>query len=163
MDNNYISGFVDGEGTFHICFQRRSDLKYNWQVVPEFHINQNGTSKNVLEKIRNILDCGYIKRNDGKSEKDKTLVYVVRRKKDLLEKVIPFFEKYPLWTEKRNDFLKFKEVLKMMDKDQHLVDKGFRKIVDIAFSMNAEGIYRRIKKEQILSTYGSSETIRQAT
>ncbi len=96
MDGSYIAGFVDGEGSFHIAFQERPDLKFGWQAVPEFHVSQNYTSRVVLESIRDFLQCGYIKANDAAGKRDKTLVYVVRDRNDLLQKVIPFFERYVL-------------------------------------------------------------------
>ena len=63
MDNHYIAGFVDGEGSFHIAFQQSEDVKLGWQVIPEFHVSQNSSSKHVLECIKERLDCGIIKPN----------------------------------------------------------------------------------------------------
>ena len=62
MEDSYIAGFVDGEGSFHVAFQKRPDLKFGWQAVPEFHVSQNFPSKVVLEAIQNTLHCGYIKK-----------------------------------------------------------------------------------------------------
>ena len=160
MNGHYIAGFVDGEGSFHIAFQKRDDLKFGWQAVPEFHINQNFTSRKVLEEIKKQLRCGYIKANDALGKRDKTLVYVVRDRLDLIEKVIPFFERFPLHTEKRKDFELFRKIIQMMKKNDHMKIEGFRKIIQIAYSMNADGIYRKRKMEDILTTLTSSETIR---
>ena len=160
MNGHYIAGFVDGEGSFHIAFQKRDDLKFGWQAVPEFHINQNFTSRKVLEEIKKQLRCGYIKANDALGKRDKTLVYVVRDRLDLIEKVIPFFERFRLHTEKRKDFELFRKIIQMMKKNDHMKIEGFRKIIQIAYSMNADGIYRKRKMEDILTTLTSSETIR---
>ena len=65
MDGNYIAGFVDGEGSFHIAFQKRPDLKFGWQAVPEFHVSQNFTSRKVLEGIQETFQYGCIKANDA--------------------------------------------------------------------------------------------------
>ena len=70
MDGSYIAGFVDGEGSFHIAFQKRPDLKWGWQAVPEFHVGQNFPSKVVLEAIQDILQCGCIKHNDAAGKRD---------------------------------------------------------------------------------------------
>ena len=151
MDGQYIAGFVDGEGSFHIAFQKRPDLRFGWQAVPEFHVSQNFTSREVLEGIQNVLQCGYIKANDAAGKRDKTLVYVVRDRKDLLEKVIPFFERFPLQTAKRKDFESFRLVVQMMQANEHLKIEGFKKIVAFAFAMNANGCYRKRKMVDILS------------
>lgn len=160
MDGQYIAGFVDGEGSFHIAFQKRPDLKFGWQAVPEFHVSQNFTSRKVLEAIQDTLQCGYIKANDAAGKRDKTLVYVVRDRRDLLKKVIPFFERYPLQTEKRKDFESFRLIVQMMEMRKHLTIEGFEKIVRLAFSMNADGRYRKRRMTDILTSLTSSETAR---
>ena len=83
MDGSYIAGFVDGEGSFHVAFQKRPDLNFGWQAIPEFHISQNYPSRNILEDIQGMLQCGRIKANDALGKRDKTLVYVVRDRQDL--------------------------------------------------------------------------------
>ena len=160
MNGHYIAGFVDGEGSFHIAFQRRTDLKFGWQAVPEFHISQNFTSRKVLEAIRKQLQCGYIKANDAAGKRDKTLVYVVRDRKDLIRKIVPFFERFPLRTEKRKDFELFRKVVHRIDHNDHTKFESFKKIIRLAYSMNANGLYRKRKMEDILATLTSSETIR---
>ena len=61
MDNHYMAGFVDGEGSFHVVFQKSLDVKLGWQAIPEFHVSQNASSLNVLEKIKERLNCGVMK------------------------------------------------------------------------------------------------------
>ena len=160
MNGDYISGFVDGEGSFHVAFQKHPDLKFGWQAVPEFHVSQNFTNRDVLEEIRSVLQCGYIKANDAAGKRDKTLVYVVRDREDLLQKVIPFFEKFPLRTEKRKDFQCFRQVVEMMESNEHLRESGFEEIIYIGFPMNAGGRYRKRNKIDILNHLKSSETVR---
>ena len=151
VDGSYIAGFVDGEGSFHVAFQKRPDLKFGWQAIPEFHISQNFTSREVLEEIKSFLGCGYIKPNDAPGKRDKTLVYVVRDRNDLLNRIIPFFLKFPLRTAKRDDFETFREIVLMMNKNHHLTFFGFQEITRLAFKMNANGKYRKRKIETILS------------
>ena len=160
MEDHYIAGFVDGEGSFHIAFQRNPDVKIGWQAIPEFHVSQNVSSRNVLEAIRDRLDCGIIKANHRGSRNDRTHVLVVRNRFDLSMKVIPFFDRYPLHTVKKNDFQIFKQVVEMMTKEVHLSTDGFEKIVGLAYSMNAGGNRRKIPQETILGSLKSSETIR---
>ena len=113
-----------------------------------------------MEEIKNTLQCGYVKNNDAAGKRDKTLVYVVRNREDLLQKVIPFFKRYPLRTEKRKDFESFRKVLELMEAGEHLDGEGFKQIVFLAFSMNANGRYRKRKIDDILADLKSSETVR---
>ncbi len=75
-------------------------------------------------------------------------------------KVIPFFDRYPLHTVKKNDFQIFKQVVEMMTNAAHLSIDGFEKIVGLAYLMNAGGNRRKIPQETILGSLKSSETIR---
>jgi hypothetical protein len=161
MEDHYIAGFVDGEGSFHIAFQRNSDVKIGWQAVPEFHVSQNVSSRNVLEAIRARLDCGIIKANHRGSRNDRTHVLVVRNREDLALKVIPFFDRYQLHTVKKNDFQIFRQVVEMMTNRTHLSTDGLEKIVRLAYTMNDGGNRRRIPQELVLTSLKSSETIRQ--
>ncbi len=32
----YVSGFVDGEGSFHVAIYRDQNMKTGWKIIPEF-------------------------------------------------------------------------------------------------------------------------------
>jgi hypothetical protein len=157
----YIAGFVDGEGSFHVAVQRNPTTKLGWQVIPELHISQHERNKHVLEMIRETLGCGYLKPNARNNPRDRTWVFVVRSRKDLLEKVIPFFERYPLYTTKRQDFEKFATIVRKLAAQEHRTPTGLCEILKIAASMNDGGSYRRIDITNILAHLEPSETVRQ--
>ncbi len=96
------------------------------------------------------------------ASRDKTFVYVVKRHDELYEKVLPFFERFPLRSEKNQEFLKFAEVVRLMHCKEHLTSNGIKKILEIAFSMNGSK-YRKNRFENLLQILEPSETIRQAT
>src|SRR3990170_4220984 len=77
----YVSGYVDGEGSFHIGLQRSENVLVGYQLVPEFHVSQNGERPEVLELILKLLGCGYVKRNHPGNENDQSMVLVVRKRK----------------------------------------------------------------------------------
>src|SRR5438874_11077228 len=111
IPDEYFAGFTDREGCFYVGFSKRNDLPLKWQVITEFHVSQNPGGKNLLEVFKQRLDCGYLKPNHAKSLKDKSWVFIVKDRKDLKEKVIPFFKKNPLYTVKQKDFVIFTKVL----------------------------------------------------
>jgi len=156
ISNEYLSGFTDGEGCFYVGFSKRNDLPLKWQVITEFHVSQNPGGKNVLETLQNRLTCGYLKPNHARNLKDKTWVLIVKDRKELKEKLIPFFMKYPLYTSKRDDFAVFTNVLALIEQGKHLTKDGFKEIVDLVFSTNRI-TKKRYSKEILLS---ASETIR---
>ena len=72
------------------------------------------------------------------------MVFVVRRRNDLLERVVPFFEAQPLLSSKQVDFLIFAQVVRAMSEKKHLTDEGFETLLGLALSMNGAGRYRRV-------------------
>ena len=156
---HYVAGFVDGEGSFHVAVQKNPSTRWKWQVIPEFHVSQNDGNQHVLELIRTILGCGYLKPNHRNS-RDRTYVLVVRARTDLTTKVVPFFRKYPLRTTKRADFERFAQIVEMMEAGIHRTLKGLREILRIAFTMNQAGIRRRLSVKDILASLEPSETVR---
>ena len=154
----YISGYVDGEGSFHVAIQKVPHVRFRYQLLPEFHVSQSKDRPVVLELIHKLWDCGYIK--DNFRGKDNNLVFVVRNRKDLLSKVIPFFREFPMLSSKQKDFEKFASIVEAMEKGRHLERRYFLKLLNIALSMNGNGRYRKLNKAEILSSLESSETIR---
>jgi LAGLIDADG endonuclease len=139
----YISGFVDGEGCFHVAIQRNSSTRCGWQIVPEFRVSQDVLRRVVLDLIKERIECGSIRENHRNSN-DNTLVLVVRNRCDLLSKVIPFFERNPMLSCKQDEFVTFARIVREMDRGAHLNDEGFERLAAQARGMNGGGRYRRI-------------------
>ncbi len=87
---SYLSGFADGEGTFSVGVTRRPDLENGFQLVPEFRVSQNAERASVLSVFKDTLGCGAIRQNDRQRRADRTLVFVVRRRSDLKDRVNTF-------------------------------------------------------------------------
>jgi LAGLIDADG endonuclease len=113
----------------------------------------------VLEIIRERFGgSGYIKSN---GRKDRALVYVVRRRQDLMAHVLPFFERSPLLSSKHGEFEKFATIVRSMALGHHRTFGGFSKLLDEALSMNGGGRFRSVRwREVISSDPESSETVR---
>ena len=62
--------------------------------------------------------------------------YRVTSLQDLINIVIPHFEKYSLITQKKADFILFKKVIDLMNRKEHLTVEGLKKIVAIKASIN---------------------------
>jgi len=88
------------------------------------------------------------------------LVFVVRNRDDLLDKVISFFERYPLLSNKQDSFQLFKKVVNFLKSGEHATLTGVKKILNFAYQMNGQGKYRKIDQGSLLNYLESSETIR---
>lgn len=141
----YISGFVDGEGCFSVSFSRRPRFLVGWETKPSFSVSQNHDRAQPLFIMQEHFGCGFMR--DGIS--DKTLKYEVRRLDDLLEKVLPHFERYPLLSAKQQDARLLKEVCLLMKRGEHVTPEGMEKVMELAFRMNPSG-KRRYAQNDIL-------------
>jgi LAGLIDADG endonuclease len=160
--DGYIAGYVDGEGSFSVVVNRNPTCKTGYQLVPEFHVSQNGDRAQVLRLIQSRFGgCGYIKPN---GRKDRALVFVVRRREDLLNRVIPFFERQPLLSSKKKDFDKFARIVRAMALGRHRTTSGFNELLAEALSMNGNGRFRRVRWTELIgSPPESSETVRRTS
>ena len=144
---NYISGYVDGEGCFSVSFSKREKLRIGWEVKPSFCVGQNYDRREVLDLMMSYFNCGHIRRDWG----DRTLKYEVRKSEDLLTKIIPHFEQFPLKSAKQKDFLRFAEICRQMKGLEHHKISGLRAILKNAYEMNGSG-KRKLPLSAILET-----------
>ncbi len=151
----WIVGFVDGEGCFSSPVFRSPKLRLGWQVQPKFAVVQGERSASALELLLTYFGCGKIYRNRrSDNHREDLMVYTVFNRRDLSQIIVPFFEVYPLITAKREEFVRFKRILELMDQRAHLSVDGLRLIAEIAQQMNHR------KPSRFLE---SSEAIRQPT
>lgn len=135
LEAQWIVGFVDGEGCFHISINKNDTMTLGFQVLPEFTVVQHEQDVKVLHALKAFFKCGVVRVN----RKDKTstrMAYRVRSVRHLLDIISPFFLEHQLKTQKHVEFRKFRTVLLMMDKGKHLTREGFEEIQGIANQMN---------------------------
>ncbi len=131
LDAGWVTGFVDGEGCFHVGISRHPEMKSGWQVLPEFTVVQHRRDAQVLHALKAFFGCGVVRVNHGDR-----LAYRVRNLDHLLQRIIPFFMKHGLRTKKHLDFMRFRDVVLIMEKGEHLNPEGFQSIREIASRMN---------------------------
>jgi LAGLIDADG endonuclease len=133
LEAQWIVGFVDGEGCFHVGINPHPEMRAGHQVLPEFTVVQHERDVQVLHALKAHFQCGVVRRNHGDR-----MAYRVRSKEHLLTRIIPFFEKHSLKTKKRVDFAKFRQVLLLMQRGDHLTVEGVEEIRRIADQMNRQ-------------------------
>ena len=105
----WIVGFVDGEGCFSISLVRNRTSRLGWQVQHEFVVTQSVHSIDALEVLKSYFGCGFVYENERQDNHRWPLArFVVRRRSDLRKRIVPFFEDHPLITAKRDDFRSFR-------------------------------------------------------
>jgi LAGLIDADG endonuclease len=139
----WVIGFVDGEGCFSIGSVRQQDrtgrrgYKTGYQVAHEFAVTQGASSIDSLHALREFFGVGQVLINTRyDNHREHLHRYVVRRRSDLLETVIPFFRQHPMRTSKHQNFEKFARCVELIAAGRHLQVDGLIEIAEIAETMN---------------------------
>ena len=150
LDINWIVGFTDGEGCFHISINKLDGMSLGWQVLPEFRIVQHEKDEAVLYKLKDYFGFGDVRINN--TDENATRKGFRVRGLENLKEIVKFFEENKLQTSKRKNFEIFAEVIQLMNNKEHLTKEGLDKIAKLVSEMN---------RKPNLKYLESSETIRQ--
>ncbi len=131
LETQWIVGFVDGEGCFHVSINPHKEMAVGYQVLPEFTVVQHQRDVQVLHGLKAYFGCGVVRVNHGDR-----MAYRVRSIEHLAQRIVPFFLKHPLKTSKNIDFLKFRDVVLLCQAGEHLTETGMIKIQQITAKMN---------------------------
>jgi LAGLIDADG endonuclease len=132
LDPNWVTGFTDAEGCFMINITKRETNRMKWQIRPCFQIKLHSRDKELLIKIKSFFnEIGSISFSN-----DNGVMYRVNKLNDIINIIIPHFNNYPLITQKQSDFLLFKEIVRLMNKSEHLNKDGIIKIINLKASLN---------------------------
>jgi LAGLIDADG endonuclease len=149
----WVVGFVDGEGCYSVPIFRQRSARLGWQCQPEFAVVQSAPSASVLYELQQYFGCGHVgvnrRRDNHRSDMYR---WSVRSLTDLAGSIVPFFEQYPLRTAKAVEFAKFADIVRRMCRGEHLTVPGLTQIAKIAATMNFRTPSRFLE---------SSEAIRQ--
>jgi len=130
LSHDWICGFVDGEGCFHISILKHPEMSAGYQVLPEFTVLQHERDIQILYGLKKFFRCGVVRKNH-----DDRYAYRIR-KLECLNEICEFFLRHSLKTKKNVDFRKFRKVILMINEKKHLTKEGLLGIIDIALGMN---------------------------
>ena len=122
----WIVGFTDGEGCFHVAIAHHPEMTLGVQVLPEFVVVQHKRDVQVLHAMKQFFDCGVVRSNHGDR-----MCYRVRKLEHLADRIIPFFQRHSLKTRKRQEFLIFRRIVLMMREKEHLSAEGLERIREL--------------------------------
>ena len=131
LEPQWILGFTDGEGCFSVSIVRQSSMALGFQVLADYTVVQHERDIQILHAFKDYFEVGKVSKNHGDRQQ-----YRVRGLKPLTDNIIPFFEVHKLKTKKRQDFIKFRRILLMMKKGQHLTPEGLLMVDKIRQEMN---------------------------
>jgi hypothetical protein len=132
----FLAGFIEGEGALCVSIKKHPTCRSGFYVDPSFFLYQHQSGRALLELAQEVFAHGRI---SPKSGNPKVLVFEISSTRALREKVIPFFERYIVPVScKRVTFDRFREIVEMMSRKEHLEPTGLARIVEKAYSMNPD-------------------------
>ena len=69
---------------------------------------------------------------------------IIIKLSEIVEKVIPHFETYPLLTKKYADFSLFRQIVLILNQESRLSEQGFIKVLNLRYNIN-NGISEELK------------------
>ena len=105
-------GLVDGEGCFNVRVNRQ---RRRARVELKFSLKLRHQDKEMLDKLQKFFGCGkvYIQ-NDRRANHSLCYRFEVQNKKEIIEKIIPFFEQNsPKIQSRKRDFELFRQIAEL--------------------------------------------------
>jgi hypothetical protein len=141
----WVIGFVGGEGCFSVGFARQPDrvsrkgYRTGYQVSHSFAVTQGKKNVSCLHELKEFFGVGGVtvnRRHDN--HKEHLYRYTVSGRADLVDVIVPFFQRNPLRSTKRSDFDAFVSCLGIVKTGRHLQPDGLIEIAQIAETMNRQ-------------------------
>jgi len=135
LEPQFITGLVDAEGYFVISISPSRAYRVGWILQGllslQLHVNEIA----LLNQIQGSFGAGNINLHPNRD----VATWVVYRPSELLDRIIPHFEKHPLQSQKRIDYVLWKQVIELMGEKAHLTAAGLEQIVSIRAAINRTG------------------------
>ena len=137
----WVTGFCDAESSFSLKVSKSSTTRIGWNVTPEFQITLHSRDLLLLRKIHSFFGIGVIREREDRNQ----AYYSVQSARAIANVIIPHFDLYPLITQKRADYLLFKQAVNLLLEGQARSSiEGMHKIISIKASMNS-GLSDKLK------------------
>ena len=125
----WIAGFVSGDGSFNIKTTKVRTGKIQLRFAVNLHIREEQVIKG-LAQFFNFKENSYIYYTDT------SVAVQIVNTSDILNIIIPFFDKYQIKGAKKLDFMDFKKVAETIKHKGHLTENGLKEILVIKNNMN---------------------------
>ncbi|MHB9592086.1 LAGLIDADG family homing endonuclease [Enterobacter mori] len=118
LTNDYIAGFVHGNGEFSIELRVEENSKRKLlKLLPKFTLTQHVRNIELIKEIKKRLGD----KGSYKIDNKKIIRYRVSSIKEFNENLIPYFDKYQVKSEKLKNYIKLKYIVeKLLSIDKSL-------------------------------------------
>ena len=146
LASQWVTGISDSEGNFSISTQK---TKNGHKFTLAYKVTQKTHSAGILYDLQRYFECGNV-HIDNRGED--ALKFNVTKLDDIIFKIIPHFDSYPLLTSKNLDYQDFRRIAYMMKDGLHLNEEGMTNIITIKENMNSKRSFE--ERWNYLDKYG---------
>jgi hypothetical protein len=136
----FLAGLIEGEGSLCVSIKDHKPSRFGYLVQPEFFVYQHKIRRGLLELAGSVFETGRIAPKCGNED---VLVFSIVGRRRIIQRVLPFFERYMAFSCKKRDFQLFREIVMAMEGKQHHDPHGLIEIVRKAYQMNMVGKQRK--------------------
>ena len=138
VNADYVVGLTDGEGCFYVLVRPPYNRNGGAMVQLRFFIKVQEEDREMLEKVRDALNCGAVYfQHETRMNHAQCYRYTVGSHRDILGKITPFFEMYPLQSvSKLRNFKIFRQVADLVSRGTHHRKAGINEIQQLKSQMN---------------------------
>jgi hypothetical protein len=141
---SFLSGFAMGEASFMVVCRKRGSSPRGFRLSAAFNVSQH--DREPLDLFRETLGCGSMRRagNDG-------WYWEVNRKVDLRDRIVPFFDRFPVVGAKAVDYGLWREAVCLLSREP-VGDQDYHQVLALRERMNRGG-KRSHRMDGILRDY----------
>jgi LAGLIDADG endonuclease len=143
----FLAGLIEGEGSLCVSIKTHKPSRFGYLIDPEFFIYQHKIRKGLLELACEVFETGKIYPKVGNED---VLVYSIVSRRLLIERVLPFYERYMAFSSKIRDYHLFREIVMAMECKRHRDPHGLVEIVRMAYQMNMVGKQRKRSIDEVI-------------
>jgi len=138
VSEDYIVGLTDGEGCFYALVRPPYSKNGGAKVQLNFFIKVQSSDKEMLEKVKNTLNCGFIyHQKEHRINHTQCVRYTVSSHRDILNIIVPLFKRNPLQGKiKRENFTLFSKIAELVSQGAHYTSNGIAQIQHYKSQMN---------------------------
>ena len=118
----FITGLTDAECSFSCIIKKNAAYKTGWRVEVVFQIGLHKKDLELLKLIQAFFGgIGVIS-----TSPNSMCAFKVTTLKQILNQIIPHFDKYNLITQKQADYILFKQIVILIEQGKHLNKEGLQ-------------------------------------
>lgn len=150
-NNSWLSGFTDADGNFALSIVNlslnsiRVQQQFRLEIRQSYHrtveARLGGESYfSILSKISEYFETSLLSRTRTQQDKIYYSFMAIAHNSKSHDLAIAYFDRYPLFSSKRLNYLDWKKVRELVKRKEHLTEKGLNEIKTIKGNYNSKRV-----------------------